>query len=212
MGLASPAAPFASPSLPSAVLPLAPLPFFLARGFCAPFAAVAAASALALAFLSASYWFCFCFRPSLRRSSFFTARASSTANSMIGRLALLKTSGLLFRARSAARACSCSANSTKPMPLDLGLPSASGLVGSYRSLACRTLGLACVARFLTASRKIFLSSFWSTSGGTFRTCRRVLEMKKLGFLSLSACSSLARRRFMMSAWDTPCAAGPSSWI
>ena len=45
--------------------------------------------------------------------------------------------------------------------LDLGLPSASGLVGSYRSLA-QDLGLACVA-LLTASRKIFWCSFWSTS-------------------------------------------------
>mmetsp|Transcript_1476 Transcript_1476/g.6598 ORF Transcript_1476/g.6598 Transcript_1476/m.6598 type:complete len:236 (-) Transcript_1476:2354-3061(-) len=133
-GLASPVAPFlpfaAFPSASAPFFPSAFLPFFFAPRFCAIFAAAAAASALAFAFLSASYWSCFCLRPSLRRSSFFTARASSTANSMMGRLALLKTSGLLFSDRSAARACSWSANSTKPIPRDLGLPSASGLVGS----------------------------------------------------------------------------------
>ena len=152
------------------------------------------------------------FRPSLRLSSFFTARASSTANSTIGRFAAVKIVGLLFNVRSAASAWSCASNSTNPMPRLRGFPFASGRVLSNRSLACRTFGFAFVARCSTASWKIFFSCFWSTSGGTFRTCNRFFDMKKFGFFSFIFCSSFARRRFMMSSRETPCAAGPSSCI
>mmetsp|Transcript_7005 Transcript_7005/g.21045 ORF Transcript_7005/g.21045 Transcript_7005/m.21045 type:complete len:201 (+) Transcript_7005:867-1469(+) len=50
-------------------------------------------------------------------SNFFTARASSTANSTIGRFCFENTSGLLFIALSAVMASSCVLNSTKPIPL-----------------------------------------------------------------------------------------------